>query len=458
MKSTMLVRRALKLGIPVAAANLVVAATLMLELLIVGNEVGSNAVGAVQWAASLTLVLVLAFHAIEIAGQVIVARRFGERDLKATGACLDNALVIAAGLGGIVTALLFALGPQVFMTTDGRLQSLAYEYFRWRLPSIPMLIMILAMIGFLNGVGRPKVPLVIYAGVLLMHLVLVYGLTGGHWGFPRLGVKGAGLASTISTAVGLLCFIIYLLRPKIRRLYGVFKFGTNLSAPVLAALFRLGSPIFAQQLLGNASIFLFQTINSRTNDMGVSLEASAIALAFANIATLPGYGFGIAAATMAGQLLGAKRPARAEQAVKVCWFLGATYMCSLGILYVIFGREIAEQFFTRTQEAGTVDPAYIQAVANKGGDVFIVLGCYQIFDSLNTILGKALQGVGMSRFVLMANGISQWLVFLPLAWFLALEVGLGGIGAWIAMLVYLAINAIMFSRKFFLGEWKHLKV
>ena len=78
--------------------------------------------------------------------------------------------------------------------------------------------------------------------------------------------------------------------------------------------------------------------------------------------------------------------------------------------------------------------------------------------NLCQILGKALQGVGMSRFVLMANGISQWLVFLPLAWFLALEVGLGGIGAWIAMLVYLAINAIMFSRKFFLGEWKHVKV
>jgi MATE family multidrug resistance protein len=455
LKSSGLLTRALKIGIPVAAANLVVAATLMIELLIVGNEVGSNAVGAVHLAATLTLVLVLAFHSIEIAGQAIVARRFGEQNYKATGACLDNALLLSGVFGLAITICLFALGPQVFFAKDPEVTSLAFEYFRWRLPSIPMLIAVLAMIGFLNGIGKPKVPLAIYATVLLMHLFLVYGLVGGHFGFPRLEVRGAGLASTISTATGMVTFLFYLARPKMRKMYGVFNFRANLDKKIFVSLVTLGSPIFLQQLLGNASIFLFQTINSRVDDGGISLDASAIGLAFANIATLPGFGFGIAAATMAGQYLGAKKPARAELAIKTCWLLGAIYMCSLGVLYMIFGESITRQFFIRTQETGLADPAYLEAVSMMGRKVFLVLGMYQVFDSMNTILGKALQGVGLSRFVLVANGMSQWLVFLPLAAFLTAKTPLGGLGSWIAMGIYLGLNAVMFARKFVGGEWKN---
>lgn len=450
------IRRALKLGIPAAAAYVVVVITLMLELLIVGNEVGSKAVGAVSLASTFTLVLILGFHAIEIAGQAIVARRYGERQFEAAGACLDNALVVSVAAGAVITLALFGIGPQIFAhAKDPEISALAYEYFYWRIPSIPCLIAILAMIGFFNGIGRPKVPLVIYSVVLAMHMALMWLLVGGHFGFPALGVKGAGLAASISTAVGFCTFIGYLMLPGIRRQYGMLRFRHNVRPEGLLALGSLSLPIFIQQIFANLGSFIFQSINSGVDDGGVSLTASAVALNFSHATALPGLGFGITAATLAGQYMGAKQPRRAEVAVHVCWFIAATYMIAMGVLYIFFGGWITAQFL-RSQQG--MSASHNAAVIAMGTAIFIVLGSYQIFEATTSVLSKALQGLGHTKFVMMANFATQWILLLPACYLLAIVFDLRAFGAWIASMLFLAANSCVYFWKFSRGEWKSISL
>lgn len=447
-----LVLRALKIGLPLAIANLVVAASLGVELLLVGQLVGPRAVGAVSLAANLTLVLILAFHAIEIAGQAIVARRFGERNFEAAGACLDNALLMAAGSGLVILGGLSLLGPGILGAHDPEVAALAYEYFRWRLPSIPFLIAILAIVGFYNGIGQPKVPMVIYAIVLLFHPLLLWLLAGK----AGMGVRGAGLAASISTGTGLAVFLGHLATPALRARFGHFRFARNVEGAVLKVLAVLGAPILAQQILGNASAFLFQRINAELPDGGTALTAGAVGQVCAQLSNLPGFGMGIAAATLAGQYLGARKPQRAELAVRICLLLGAAYMVTMGILYLALGEAITRQFVLRTQTDMATEE--VAAAVRLGGHVFIIIGLYQVFDAANTIFAKALQGVGLTKFVLFSNMASQWLVFVPLAWYLTLHTPLGGLGGWIAMGTYLAINAVVFYWKFRTGTWKSVRL
>lgn len=447
-----LVLRALKIGVPLAVANLVVAASLGVELLLVGQLAGPRAVGAVSLAASLTLVLILAFHAIEIAGQAIVARRYGERNFEGAGACLDNALLLAAGAGLLILGGLSLLGPEILAAKDPEVAALAYEYFRWRLPSIPFLIAILAIVGFYNGIGQPKVPMVIYAIVLLFHPLLLWLLAGK----AEMGVRGAGLAASFSTGTGLLVFLAHLSKRDLRARFGHFRFARNIDGTVLKALAALGAPILAQQILGNASAFLFQRINAELPDGGTALTAGAVGQVCAQLSNLPGFGMGIAAATLAGQYLGARKPQRAELAIRLCLLLGAAYMVTMGILYIFLGDAITRQFVLRTKTDMATEE--VASAVRLGGQVFVIIGAYQVFDAMNTIFAKALQGVGLTKFVLFSNMASQWIVFVPLAWYLTLHTPLAGTGGWIAMGTYLAINAAMFYAKFRTGTWKAVRL
>ncbi|HMX63600.1 MAG TPA: hypothetical protein PKD58_11080, partial [Candidatus Sumerlaeota bacterium] len=85
-------------------------------------------------------------------------------------------------------------------------------------------------------------------------------------------------------------------------------------------------------------------------------------------------------------------------------------------------------------------------------------GIYQIFESVNTIIGKALQGAGATMFVMMVNVGAQWLLFLPLAWFLALRMELGAVGSQFAMAIQLAVVAMIFIFKFRSQGWRHKRL
>lgn len=457
------IRRALRLGLPVAGAYVVVTITLLWELHVVGKALGAKAMASVSLAANFTLVLVLAFHAIEIAGQAIIARRFGERNYQATGACLDNALVISVGTGTLLMFLFSTLGPDMFLQKDPEVAETAFEYFRWRLLSMPFLIAVLAIIGFFNGIGKPKVPLIVYSIVLAAHCVLLYGIVGGNLGMPALGVRGAGLAHTITTVIGAVVFAIILAQPHYRREYGTFNLQKNLNPAVMKTLTVLSIPILVQQLALNSGTYVFQWVSAHVPDGGVSLAAASVAINASYITTLPGFGLGIAAATMAGHYLGARQPRRASISVVVCMFIGLVYMAIFGVLF-FFGGEYFMRLFVKAPEGK--DAAFTVSVVNLGAILFMMLGVQQLFEATNGVLSKALQGVGLTRFVMFVTVGMQWFLYLPLVYYaslhpipwLGIEKPLGAIGAYGAQFLYLALCSAVWWWKFLKGDWKETEV
>jgi Na+-driven multidrug efflux pump len=92
------------------------------------------------------------------------------------------------------------------------------------------------------------------------------------------------------------------------------------------------------------------------------------------------------------------------------------------------------------------------------GALLFIIGGMQLFESANTILGKALQGAGVTRLVMYVSAGFQWVLFLPLAWFLALTCEMGAVGAMLALMIQTAGAGGVLLIVFLRGHWMHGKV
>ncbi len=452
-----LIERSLKLALPVAGAYLVIVLGLVAEFVIVGSVLGGSGIAAVGLAGTFSLVLVLSFHALEIAAQAIIARRHGEGNFSDAGACLDNALLLSFLIGVPLTVLLYFLGPMIFQTAESEhVTNLAIDYFNWRLLGIPFVIAILTIIGFFNAISRPTIPMAIYGIVLFLNAFICWGLVGGRLFFPRIGIAGAGIAQSVSVFVGFLIFLVVLRNRRIRSRYQYFQFFKNFNWPVSRGVLRLAAPVFVQQFFGNFGMFLFMLINSAVPDGGISLSAATIARHVGYLTYLPSLGFGIAAATMVGQHLGAGKPDSAAQSAYVCWAMGTFLMLIGATCYIVFREPIVSLFLMASEQKINVQTGAddLGRVAETAVMLLVIVALIQPLEGVNTIVGKALQGAGDTFFVMVASVFCQWGVFLPLAWFLALPMELGAFGALYASAFQLSIIALLFMVKFRGGGWK----
>jgi Na+-driven multidrug efflux pump len=164
------------------------------------------------------------------------------------------------------------------------------------------------------------------------------------------------------------------------------------------------------------------------------------------VAFMPGFAFSVAATTLVGQELGRKAPRRAEACVHTASWLTLAVMCSVGAAAFLLAGPLLRTF--------TSDP---QVVAQG---LYAVRGCALIELPLAWyfVFTGALRGAGDTRFVLLAQVLSIWLVRLPLAFWLGLTLGLGLSGVWAAMILDMATRASLLALRFRNGKWKRLGV
>lgn len=443
-------RRVAATAFPVAAGYLLLVAGLTVEYLIVGREIGADGIGALGLAATLCLVLVLAFHAVEMATQTIAARRFGEGDRTAAGEVLDHALALSAVISIPLLLVLWIAAPMLFANSASpAVIELANTYMTWRLPGLPAVILLLVFVGFFNAIGKPVVPAALFGGSLALNGFLGWMLVGGHLGAPRFGMAGAGIAQTVSAFAGLGGCFAYCLLSGIAGQFAALRIARAWRREIFGALAKLAGPVFVQQVMGNLGMFLFALINARVPDDGVSLNGSTIARQIGYATYLPSLGFGIAAASMVGRALGEGDAKKARESAVACWILGATVMISGGMLFVLLREPLVHLFLT---------PGTAPAVAQMAMTLLFIVAGYQALEAASTILGKSLQGAGETLYVMKVSLVFQWLVFIPLAYILALPVGLGAVGSMLALVAQIGGQGLFYFLRFRGNRWTTRRV
>jgi Na+-driven multidrug efflux pump len=163
-------------------------------------------------------------------------------------------------------------------------------------------------------------------------------------------------------------------------------------------------------------------------------------------ALLPSYGLGSAAATMVGQSLGARKPDRAERAVWTAGFYNMLFLGTMGVVFIAFAPAIVA-IYTSDAEVARHAVSCLRIVAS--GYVFYAYGM---------VLTQSFNGAGDTWTPTWINFGCFWLWEIPLAWFLALQLGFGPPGVYIAVTVAFSTVAVVSALLFRRGRWKLQRV
>ena len=183
-------------------------------------ELGASAIAIVYY-----MVLFMIGFGFSIGAQIIIGRRNGEADYKATGKVFWNGLYFVLGLSGIIILLseLFTPWMMKFMVSSTAIYDAALSYVRWRLPGMVFAFMTAMFRAFYVGTTQTKTLTLNSIVMVLSNVVFNYILIFGKLGCPALGITGAAIGSSLAELVSLLFFIIYTRTRCDRRKYGLDK-------------------------------------------------------------------------------------------------------------------------------------------------------------------------------------------------------------------------------------------
>lgn len=411
------------------------------------------AMGVVYWVVLLFLVLV---GGVGLAVQTFVAQAEGSRRRWRASQATWIA-VWAAVLSLPVYAALAWAGGAMFgaVGLDPEVERQAIEFWRPRMLGGPLGIAAWALLGFFNGISRPRVSVMTTGLVAVVNALL-------NWLFVLelgWGIAGSAWATNASMFCGVLFALGQFLRPELRRVY-----RTHLTwRPDLGNLFRefrLGFPMGAMAAADLFGLSLFQLMQVRLSQ--VDGAASQIVLMLTSVAYMPGIGIALASTTLVGQSIGAGDRAWARRLGNRMIALNATFMGAIGLLLATAGPWILPSF------VNAADP-FSADIVRLSGTLLWIAAAYQAFDGLNLGSAFGLRGAGDARVpALVFLGLS-WGVWVPLAHSLSFapgqgwidvlpQFGLGATGGWISMVVYVALLGSVLFLRWRSGAWERIRI
>jgi multidrug resistance protein, MATE family len=434
-------QKILRLALPIIAGMLSQSLINLIDAALVGSlgEVPLAGVGIGGYAMFLITALLFGLSS---GVQAQTARRHGEQEWTQRAMPLNAGLLIALLVSLPVTGLCLWQAPRLLalINQEPAVNAVAVEYFRWRVLSLSAVAMIFCFRGYWNGIQQTGIYLRI---ILIMHLINVVasiGLIFGYLGLPAMGAAGAGAGTTLSLFAGLAIWAWVSSRHAVSS-------GFLACLPrrlTLATTLRLATPHSFQQLWFAAGYAVLFWILGRIDTASVAVGHVLVNLSLLLI--LPGVGLGMAAMSLVGQALGRQAHGDAHRwgwdVVRLAWLC----LAALALPMALFPDAVLGLFLH--------DPALIAL----GRTALQLTAAMIVLDAAALVLGQALLGAGANRTVMTTTLTLQWLVFLPLAWWVGVGLDQGLLGIWWVQLGYRCLNSAWFALIWQRRRWQQLQV
>lgn len=407
-------------------------------------HLGSDAVATVGFTESLlTLVYVVALG-LSIATTAMVARRIGEKDPQAAGEVAKQALLLGVVVAGVIGSTGAIFAPQLLrlMGASPAVVATGTGYARAIYGGSGTVFVLFLINAVFRGAGDASLAMRVLWTANWINILLNPCLIFGLGPFPKLGIAGSGIGTTIGRGCGVLLQIWFLTQGKSRVVVDLKKI--RLLPGLMLHLMRLSVGGTFQYLVGAASwIFLVRM----TAVFGsAAIAGYTLALRIILFALLPSWGMANAAATLVGQNLGARKPERAEKSVFQAGFYNMIFLGLVAVVFIGFARPLI-RIFTQEDQVVTMAAATLSTIAY--GYVFYAWGM---------VVVQAFNGAGDTVTPTILNLLCFWAWQLPLAWFLAFKIGMGPHGIFLAIAVAQSTLAVAGVIAFRRGTWKRQTV
>lgn len=403
------------------------------------SHLGPDAVATVGLTESMLTLVYTAAMGLSIGVAAVVARRIGEKRPAAAAEAAVQGIAMGLVVAALVATLGLTLAPRLLglMGATPAVTAIGTNYTRTMLGGSATVLLLFLINAIFRGAGDAAIAMRVLWFANAINIVLGPCLIFGIGPFPRLGVAGAALATTIGRGCGV-CYQLYRLQRGDARVT-VRGPDVALRPAVMAQLVKLSGSGTFQVLVGTASYIGIVRIISTFGS--AALAGYTIAIRLVIFCLLPSWGLSNAAATLVGQSLGAKDPDRAERAV---WIAGRYNMMVLGfvgLVFIAFAGPIVGVF---TQDAAAQPIGALALRTMSYGFVFYALGM---------VLTQAFNGAGDTWTPTWINLACFWLFEIPLAYLLSHVLSLGPLGAFLAITIgysSLALVSIVLFRR---GRW-----
>lgn len=402
-------RLIVRFAFPLIVGNLLQQFYNIIDSIIVGKYLGTEALAAVGASFPIFYTLISFVIGIGSGATVVISQYFGAKDYEQVKKAIGTIYLVLLVAGLFLTIFGIVFCRQIFelLNIGEDVMPQATTYF-----SIYMVGMV-SFFGFngtasiLRGLGDSRTPLnfLVLATCLNIVLDLLFILVF-NW-----GVAGAAWATVISQTIALVGTATHINRNShlIRFSLRLFKFDTL----TFRQSVRIGLPTgFQQTFVAMGMMALIRIIN---NFDTTTLAAYVAANRIDAIATIPSMNIGSALSAFVGQNLGANEFERIRRGVRAAQRLSWIFSLTVMAIIIILGEPMMKMF--------SDDPAVIR----QGYDYLIIVSSFYIVFSSMFVMHGMLRGAGDTLIPMFITLISLWIVRIPIAWFLSERIGESGI-------------------------------
>ena len=432
-----------KLAWPTMLQNIIAGLQGIVDHAMVGHFVGYTANAAVGVSWQIIIVVIVFLSSLFTGMAVLVARFAGANQPDKVNRVVYQAFLTAMILSAVLATAGYFAAPALLDLVNAApdVQREALPFLRAMLVGIFGMMLFFMLSGAFRAAGDPHTPLRL--GVMMTILTIVFNVLL----IPVFGTVGAAYGTIASSTTVAIYGLWRMSRPE-----SVIHFASGMDRTpdwaIIRSLFRFGLPTGVQGIAMNvAGVLLLRFIGSLPDSAAAQAAYAVCYTELFSLITWTSVGLMGAAATIAGQNLGAGNPERALDGVRVAARIGLGMAAVLGTMFVVMPRLLLAVF-------GMTDPVVLEL----GEQLLRYLSVSGLFITVALAYTGGLQGTGDTRSPLYISIVSQIIIPLGICSVLQATRGLSATDIWGAIVVGHFTRCVLSVARFRQQKWRHIEV
>ncbi|MEM6302776.1 MAG: MATE family efflux transporter [Pseudomonadota bacterium] len=438
-------RTILKIALPLTTAYVAEMGMVITDMIIVGR-LGSAELAAVGLAGDLFYVILLSGMGIISIVGVLAAQCLGAGDRDG---------VVAAGEQGMIAALLTSVpimivvwffGPALFYANqDPEVVALVDAYARMLVWGTFPALGFTVLRNYITALERSAIIGWITVVAVALNLLLNYTLVYGRFGFPPLGVAGAGIGTSLVNLAMFAAMAFYLMRSSVFDGYRIRLLPLRADRAALGELLKLGGPVAMTQILNggmfSAAAVCVGMISAAT------LAAQQIVYSVIYLALSAAAGFADAVRIRVAFGVGRQDPAAVANSARLGITMAAAASLVAALVLWLWPEALVRVFLTTSEGLSAERAADNTAALSTAVALSAVAGLFLFFDGTQLVIANAVRGLRDTRAPLLISLLGYWLVGLGSGLVFCFSFDWGALGLWIGLVLGVVLcNGLLLKR------------
>jgi putative MATE family efflux protein len=439
-----------RLAWPAMLVNIIGGMQSLVDQVLVGHIVGYTGNAAIGVANQVFIAIFIFITSLFTGMSVLVSRFAGAGDVDKVNRTVYQACITAVGLAVFVMAPAgFLLAPSLldFVNAAPAVQAQALPFLRIMFLTSSGMLVYFMLAGALRSAGDARTPMVLGFVMTALNIAFNIVLIRGLGPIPSFGTTGAAMGTALASGLVATYAIVRLWRGGwVVRFPRGHGFGPDWG--IIRELFRFGLPAGFQGIAMNiGGVFLLSYIGSLEQSAAAQAAYAVCYGQLFSFVTWTSIGLMGAAATVAGQNLGAGRPDRTAAAVRIAARIGMAGAAVVGLLFFFIPGQLLAMFGIHDPEVLTIATGLLRVLTVSG-----------LFISAALTYTGGLQGTGDTKGPLYISILSQIALPLGICFIVQQTVTLQPMHIWLAILAGHICRFSLSALRFAQGKWRGIAV